>query len=137
VQGSAQLVSQDRLRVRLLVEVRIAAQPVESGLPGSSAAAAQVRLERIRVAGLGVRYGTRPPPVLLGYVGRFGSGLEQVVRLTVDVVALGCADTAGPPRLTMGLTRSTASGEVDGTVRVQDGAGVAEALEALEARGCA
>jgi hypothetical protein len=71
-------------------------------------------------------------------VGRFGSGLEQVVRLTVDVVALGCVERERPRRLSLALTRSSAtSGDVTAGVRVQDSAEVAAALDELVRRSCA
>ena len=139
VQASSQLVSQDRLRVRLLVEVRIAAGAATTALPDTGASAAQVRLQGISAPGLVVRIGEYGPPVLLGYVGRFGSGLEQVVRLTVDVVALGCAEPERPRRLAMSLTRSSGtpgSPDVDATLQVRDRAEVAQALEALVRRSC-
>jgi len=144
--ATAQVVAQDSLRVRLLVEVRIAAQPVRpvqpvqpvrTGRPGGSASAAQVRLQAITAPGLVVRLGDRPAPLLLGYVGRFGSGLEQVVELTVDVVALGCAEPDRPRRLSLSVRRSTGATDVDATVPVQDRSGVTQALEELVRRSCA
>jgi hypothetical protein len=57
--------------VRLLVEVRIAAEPRATGLPGSGPAA-QVRLQGISAPGAGRARSGRPLPLLLGYVGRFG-----------------------------------------------------------------
>ena len=136
VQASSQLLSEDRLRVRLLVEVRIASQPAATGLPGSGFSAVQVRLQGISAPGLVVRATGRPLPLLLGYVGRFGSGLEQVVRLTVDVVALGCAEPARPRRLALALSRYTVDGEVEGVVQVRDRAEVVQALEDLVQRSC-
>jgi hypothetical protein len=136
VTASAQLLSQEALRVRLLVEVRIAAEPASTGLPGSGAPAAQLRLQGISAPDLTVRLVDAPPPLVLGYVGRFGPGLEQVVRLTVEVVAGGCAEPEPARRLTMSLTRSTASSDVDGTVRLRDRPELTQALEALVRRSC-
>jgi hypothetical protein len=136
VQATAQLLSQDARQVQLLVEVRIAAEPATTGLPGSAAPSAQVRLLGISAPGLAVRLGDRPPPLLLGYVGRFGPGREQVVRLTVDVVALGCAAPEPARRLTAALRRSTASSDADSTVLIRDRPEVTQALEALVRRSC-
>jgi hypothetical protein len=123
--------------VRLLVEVRIEAEPADTGLPGSGASAAQVRLQGITSPGLAVRLDDRQPPLLLGYVGRFGSGLEQVVQLTVHVVALGCVEREQPRRLFLSLTRTSAtSDDVSATLQVQDSAVVAAALDELVRRSC-
>jgi hypothetical protein len=136
VRATARVLAQDPLQVRLLVEVRIQAEPADTGLPGSGASAAQVRLGGVISPGLAVRLGDRPP-VLLGYVGRFGSGVEQVVRLTVDVVALGCVEREQPRRLFLSLTRTSAtSDDVSATVQVQDSAQVAAALDELVRRSC-
>jgi hypothetical protein len=158
VGASSQLLTQDELRVRLLVEVRIAVPPPAAGLAGTRPASAQVLLEGLSSPGLVVRLPGRPLPVPLGYLGRAGTGsdagtgtdtgtgtvfdtgtgtvFEQVVRLTVDAVALGCVEPQRPRRLALQVSRGPRGSGVAATVAVRDRAEVVEALEGLVRRSC-
>jgi hypothetical protein len=136
VQANSQLLTQDELRVRLLVEVRIAGAAPADGLAGTRPASAQVLLEGLSSPGLVVRLPGRPLPVPLGYLGRTGTGLEQVVRLTVDAVALGCAEPQRPRRLALEVSRGPSGSGIAASVAVRDRAEVTEALEGLVRRSC-
>jgi hypothetical protein len=148
VGASSQLLTQDELRVRLLVEVRIAVPPPAAGLAGTRPASAQVLLEGLSSPGLVVRLPGRPLPVPLGYLGRTDTGsdastdtatgtvFEQVVRLTVDAVALGCVEPQRPRRLALQVSRGPRGSGVGSTVAVRDRAEVVEALEGLVRRSC-
>jgi hypothetical protein len=100
VRASSQLLSQDELRVRLLVEVRIACR---AGRPGcrQRAAAAQVRLQGCPPGAGRAAAGRAAAVAARLRRARSARGLEQVVRLTVDVVALGLRGAERPRRLAL------------------------------------
>jgi hypothetical protein len=135
VRASSQLLSEDDLRVRLLLEVRILGAP-PAGPPDTRPSAATVLLQGLSSPGLVVRLPGQPLPVPLGTLGPPGTGLEQVVRLTVDVVALGCAEPPQPRRLALEVTRGEGATGLAGTVPVRDRAEVVQALEGLVRRSC-
>jgi hypothetical protein len=135
VRASSQLLSQDELRVRLLLEVRIVGAP-PAGPPDTRPSAATVLLQGLSSPGLVVRLAGQPLPVPLGSLGPPGTGLEQVVRLTVDAVALGCVEPQRPRRLALQVSRGPRGSGVGSTVAVRDRAEVVEALEGLVRRSC-
>lgn len=137
LRATTQVVVEQTLAVQLLLEVRISAAPAPAVHERGSARAVQVRLLHIGSEGFDVQLLQRPPPLLLGYVGRFGGGLEQVVRLSAEVVVADCAVAVAAPReLRLDLRRGDRGEGPAGSVLVQTSAETVRALDELVRRSC-
>lgn len=137
LRSTTQVVVEQTLAVQLLLEVRISAGPAPAVHERGSTRAVQVRLLQVGAEGFDVRLLQRPPPVLLGYVGRFGGGLEQVVRLSAEVVVAECAvAVAAPRRIRLDLRRGDRGEGPAGSVLVQSSAETVRALDELVRRSC-
>lgn len=137
LRATAQVVVEQAMAVQVLLEVRISAAPAPAVHERGSARAVQVRLQHVRSEGFDVRLLQRPPPLLLGYVGRFGGGLEQVVRLSAEVGVADCATAvAAPRRIRLDLRRGDRGEGPAGSVPVQSSAETVRALDELVRRSC-
>lgn len=138
LRATTQVVVEQALAVQVLLEVRISAAPAPAVHERGSARAVQVRLLDVESEGFRVRLLQRPPPLVLGYVGRFGDGgLEQVVRLSAEVLVADCATAvAAPHRIRLDLRRGDRGEGPTGSVLVRSSAETVRALDELVRRSC-
>lgn len=137
LRATTQVVVAQALAVQVLLEVRISAAPAPAVSGRGSARAVQVRLLDVRSEGLDVRLLQGPPPLLLGYVGRFGGGLEQVVRLSAEIAVADCATAvAAPRRIWLDLRRGDRAEGPAGSVPVQSSAETEREMDELVRRSC-
>lgn len=134
VTASAQLDEQREQVVRLALRIVLAGEETGRGDTNGPSEPEQLRLLDVRVRGYQVRLVGRSLPLRLGDVGRFGSGLRQVVPLDAEIVVADCSvDVRARRTITLRLQRSAAP-PVDAVV--QAGEEVVRALDDLVRRAC-
>ena len=134
VTASAQVVRERELVTDLALEVVVAGGGTGQGDTGGDPEPEQLRLVDVTARGFQVRLLGRPAPLVLGDIGRFGSGLKYVVPLGAEVVVVDCSVEVGAQRrLTLALRRG------DGPTRpvaVAAEPGLVRALDDLVRRTC-
>lgn len=134
VTATARLDEEREQVVRLALQLVLAEQETGRGDTNGPSEPEQLRLLDVRVQGYQVRLVARSLPLGLGEVGRFGSGLRQVVPLDVELVVADCSvDVRARRTITLRLQRSAAPPVV---AVVQSGEGVVRALDELMRRAC-
>jgi hypothetical protein len=134
VTARAQLVEQRELVTRVQLEVVVAGGATGRGDTGGPAGPEQLRLVDVTARGFQVRLVGRSVPLVLGELGRFGSGLQYVVPLGAEVVVVDCSVEVGAQRrLTMQLRRGKGPTR---PVRVDVGTAFVRALDDLVRRSC-
>jgi hypothetical protein len=134
VTARAQLDEQRELVTLLQLEVVVAGGGTGQGDTGGDTEPEQLRLVDVTARGFSIQLVGRAVPLVLGEIGRFGSGLQYVVPLGAEVVVSDCSVEVGAQRrITVLLRRG------DGPtrpVRVDTGTAVVRALDDLVRRTC-
>jgi hypothetical protein len=134
VTARAQVEEQGPLVTRIALEVVVAGGSTGQGDTGGPAEAEQLRLVDVTARGFQVRLVGRSAPLVLGPIGRFGSGLQYVVPLGAEVVVVDCSVEVGAQRrLTMLVRRGDGPAR---PVRVDVGTAFVRALDDLVRRTC-
>lgn len=128
------VLEQGELVTRIRLEVAVDVPETGRGDTGGPAEPEQLRLVDARARGFQVRLVGRSVPLVLGQVGRFGSGRPYVVPLSAEVVVVDCSVEVGAQRrVTLDVRRGT--GPVR-PVRVDVGTAFVRALDDLVRRTC-
>lgn len=134
VTATARLEREQPGSVRLALRVVVAVEESGRGDTNGPDEPEQLRLVAVAARGFRTRVVERSLPLRLADVGRYGSGLRQVVPLGLDVVVGDCAvDPRAPRTLTLRLQREAAPA---GAVVVATGPEVVRALDDLVRRAC-
>ncbi len=134
VTARAQVQDERELVTRIQLEVVVAGAATGQGDTGGPAEPEQLRLLDVAARGFGVRLVGRSTPLVLGEIGRFGSGLQYVVPLGAEVVVVDCSVEVGAPRrVTLQLRRGDGPSR---PVQVQGGPELVRALDDLVRRTC-
>jgi hypothetical protein len=133
--GAVGAVEQEReFAVRLALEVVVAGNGTGQGDTGGAAQPEQLLLVDAVSRGFQVRLVDRSTPLVLGQIGRFGSGRPYVVPLAAEAVVVDCSVEVGAQRrITLVLRRA------DGPARpvvVATGSELVRALDDLVRRTC-
>lgn len=134
VTATARLDQEQPGSVRLALRVVVAVEETGRGDTNGPDEPERLRLVEISARGYRTRVVERALPLRLADVGRYGSGLRQVVPLGLDVVVGDCAvDPRAPRTLTLRLQRDATPA---GAVVVATGPEVVRALDDLVRRAC-
>ena len=134
VGATAVLDGEQELVVRVAVRVVIVGMETGRGDTGGPDEPEQLQLVEVRSRGFQVRLVERTPPLDLGAIGRFGSGLRRVVPFDADVTVVDCSVEVGAAR-TLVLSVRRGDGPV-GRVPVAAAPEVVRALDDLVRRSC-
>jgi hypothetical protein len=119
---------------RLSLEVVVAGGATGRGDTGGSSTPEQLRLLAVMADGFVVRLVGSGPPLVLGELGRFGSGLQYVVPLGIELAVGACPfEVTGATSLSLSLQRG--DGPL-GRVPVELAPDVLPALDRLVRRTC-
>ena len=134
VTARTQVDEQRELVTLLQLEIVVAGGETGRGDTGGPTEPEQLRLVDVTARGFSIRLVGRSAPLVLGEIGRFGSGLQYVVPLGAEVVVSDCSVEVGAQRRITVLVRRG-----DGPtrpVRVDAGTAVVRALDDLVRRTC-
>jgi hypothetical protein len=132
--ASARVVAENELVVELGLEIAVPGTETGRGDTNGPSEPEQLRLVDLRGRGFALRLLGSSTPLVLGEVGRFGSGRPYVVPLRVGVVVVDCSVEVNAPRaLRLSLRRGAGPA---GPVLVQADPAVVRALDDLVRRSC-
>ena len=134
VTARAQVEQEAEFVTRIRLQVVVAGGGTGQGDTGGATEPEQLRLVDITARGFQIRLVGRSAPLVLGEIGRFGSGLQYVVPLGAEVVVVDCSVEVGAQRTVRLLLRRG-----DGPsqpVRVDVGTAFVRALDDLVRRTC-
>jgi len=134
VTARAQVEEQRDLVTRIQLEVVVAGGATGRGDTGGPAEPEQLRLVDVTARGFQVRLVGRSTPLVLGQIGRFGSGRQYVVPLGAEVVVVDCSVEVGAQRrITLMVRRGDGASR---PVQVDVGTAFVRALDDLVRRTC-
>lgn len=134
VTARAQVAQERELVTRIRLVVVVAGGATGQGDTGGPATPEALRLVDVTARGFQVRLVGRATPLVLGEIGRFGSGLREDVALAAEVVVVDCSVEVGAQRrITLMLRRGDGPAR---PVQVDVGTAFVRALDDLVRRTC-